>query len=190
MDGVTEKNVSMTQVERLCHDLCPKCGNDLDTGWECNTCGYDAIGDVRRIGVVGSGRETCPPYPNHAKAVSQGADHRVCFACGYATWRISAETGKVLFCEVCNARYEARDFRLERDEAREIAARLLLNRDQSGPRLRHALDLMSQVNQWLGQHDGHVEAVKLGQAMRDVRWVLVGLDGGAVDDETPVNATR
>lgn len=62
--------------------------------------------------------------------------------------------------------------------------------DEGGVRLRHALDLMSQVNQWLGQHDGHVEAVKLGQAMRDVRWVLVGLDGGAVDDETPVNATR
>lgn len=23
-------------------DICPKCGGDLDTGWECNTCGYDA----------------------------------------------------------------------------------------------------------------------------------------------------
>ena len=23
-------------------DVCPDCGNDLDTGWECNTCGYDA----------------------------------------------------------------------------------------------------------------------------------------------------
>jgi len=23
-------------------DTCPKCGGDLDTGWECNTCGHDA----------------------------------------------------------------------------------------------------------------------------------------------------
>lgn len=45
-------------------------------------------------------------------------------------------------------------------------------------RLRQALKTMSDVNQWLGKHDGHVEAVKLGQAMRDVRWVLVGLEGG------------
>ncbi len=54
--------------------------------------------------------------------------------------------------------------------------------DEAMPRLRHALDLMSQVNQWLGQHDGHVQAVTLGQAMRDVRWVLVGLEGGAVEE--------
>lgn len=23
-------------------DICPECGGDLDTGWECNDCGYDA----------------------------------------------------------------------------------------------------------------------------------------------------
>ena len=23
-------------------ELCPKCSGDLDTGWECNSCGYDA----------------------------------------------------------------------------------------------------------------------------------------------------
>ncbi len=23
-------------------DLCPECGGQLDTGWECNACGYDA----------------------------------------------------------------------------------------------------------------------------------------------------
>lgn len=50
-------------------------------------------------------------------------------------------------------------------------------------RLRRALATMSAVNQWLGKHDGHVEAVKLGQAMRDVRWVLVGLEGGQDDGE-------
>lgn len=49
-------------------------------------------------------------------------------------------------------------------------------------RLRRALATMSDVNQWLGKHDGHVEAVKLGQAMRDVRWVLVGLEGRQDED--------
>jgi tRNA(Ile2) C34 agmatinyltransferase TiaS len=23
-------------------DICPECGGALDTGWECNSCGYDA----------------------------------------------------------------------------------------------------------------------------------------------------
>lgn len=23
-------------------DICPECGGDLDTGWECNSCRYDA----------------------------------------------------------------------------------------------------------------------------------------------------
>lgn len=25
-------------------DVCPKCLGELDTGWECTICGYDAIG--------------------------------------------------------------------------------------------------------------------------------------------------
>ena len=32
-------------LRRFCasHDeLCPECGGGLDTGWECNDCGYDA----------------------------------------------------------------------------------------------------------------------------------------------------
>jgi tRNA(Ile2) C34 agmatinyltransferase TiaS len=24
------------------NDVCPECGGALDTGWECNDCGYDA----------------------------------------------------------------------------------------------------------------------------------------------------
>ena len=24
-------------------DRCPECGGELDTGWECNKCGFDAI---------------------------------------------------------------------------------------------------------------------------------------------------
>lgn len=29
-------------------DRCPKCGGDLDTGWECTSCGYDAEPHVVR----------------------------------------------------------------------------------------------------------------------------------------------
>lgn len=31
-------------LRRACakEDLCPECGDELDTGWECNGCGYDA----------------------------------------------------------------------------------------------------------------------------------------------------
>jgi methionyl-tRNA synthetase len=32
-------------VEAL-HDRCPKCGGELDTGWECNDCGHDARPDM------------------------------------------------------------------------------------------------------------------------------------------------
>lgn len=27
---------------RVADDRCPECGGELDTGWECNDCGYDA----------------------------------------------------------------------------------------------------------------------------------------------------
>lgn len=25
------------------NDICPECGGSLDTGWECNACGFDAL---------------------------------------------------------------------------------------------------------------------------------------------------
>lgn len=29
---------------RLAKDnICPECSGELDTGWECNSCGYDAM---------------------------------------------------------------------------------------------------------------------------------------------------
>lgn len=29
-------------------DICPECGGELDTGWECNSCGFDALPLVRK----------------------------------------------------------------------------------------------------------------------------------------------
>lgn len=33
----------------LAEDFCPMCLGELDTGYECNDCGYDAIEDARRF---------------------------------------------------------------------------------------------------------------------------------------------
>jgi tRNA(Ile2) C34 agmatinyltransferase TiaS len=29
-------------------DICPECGGELDTGWECNSCGFDALPLVQK----------------------------------------------------------------------------------------------------------------------------------------------
>ena len=34
-------------------DICPECGGDFDTGWECNDCNFDAIQEVGNIGENG-----------------------------------------------------------------------------------------------------------------------------------------
>lgn len=31
------------------NDVCPECGGELDTGWECNLCGFDALPEQERI---------------------------------------------------------------------------------------------------------------------------------------------
>lgn len=30
-------------ARKVSKDICPKCSGELDTGWECNDCGYDAM---------------------------------------------------------------------------------------------------------------------------------------------------
>ncbi len=39
-----EREAPSTLAEALVsEDYCPKCLGELDTGWECNSCGYDAM---------------------------------------------------------------------------------------------------------------------------------------------------
>ncbi len=33
----------------IADDRCPECGGELDTGWECNDCGFDAYPEAMRI---------------------------------------------------------------------------------------------------------------------------------------------
>lgn len=37
MDDDRFKDVDLVE-----QDVCPQCGGELDTGWECNECGFDA----------------------------------------------------------------------------------------------------------------------------------------------------
>jgi len=30
-------------------EICPECGGCLDTGWECNSCGYDAMNEALNV---------------------------------------------------------------------------------------------------------------------------------------------
>lgn len=42
-DYEKDQTVLKYQLERVANDKCPRCrGGELDTGYECNYCGYDA----------------------------------------------------------------------------------------------------------------------------------------------------
>lgn len=47
---------------KVSKDICPKCDGELDTGWECNDCGFDAIEIA-----TGSLAMTRPPSNSEAK---------------------------------------------------------------------------------------------------------------------------
>ena len=35
----------------IAEDRCPECGGELDTGWECNTCSFDAEPEAQEIDI-------------------------------------------------------------------------------------------------------------------------------------------
>jgi hypothetical protein len=39
-------------------DTCPRCGGELDTGWECNECDYDARWLIEGLGPGGNDDDT------------------------------------------------------------------------------------------------------------------------------------
>lgn len=42
------------ETEKVHQDECPRCHGSLDTGWECNKCGYDAYWIAEIIYGLGS----------------------------------------------------------------------------------------------------------------------------------------
>ena len=42
---MSDERQPITQHERnlVAQDKCPRCRGELDTGWECTACGYDAM---------------------------------------------------------------------------------------------------------------------------------------------------
>ena len=50
------RNLSDAAVKILIdEDHCPMCLGELDTGWECNSCGFDALPIGRTLGVIRDG---------------------------------------------------------------------------------------------------------------------------------------
>ncbi len=43
------------QWRRWCitQDLCPECGGNLDTGWECTRCGFDCMNEYMSMRLQG-----------------------------------------------------------------------------------------------------------------------------------------
>lgn len=41
--------------ELVKQSICPRCLGELDTGWECNSCGHDAIAIAARQGTISKG---------------------------------------------------------------------------------------------------------------------------------------
>lgn len=41
-DGFPIKSPALRSHVIRFGDQCPECGGDIDTGWECNNCGFDA----------------------------------------------------------------------------------------------------------------------------------------------------
>lgn len=71
-------------------DQCPKCGGELDTGWECNSCGFDAMPFIH-----------ISPHPDACEHDFQGwrefedgrGGEQVCTKCGMGAMTYSLRTG-------------------------------------------------------------------------------------------------
>lgn len=51
--GIVIPTSNKEQRELLvAEDACPECGGELDTGMECNDCGFDAMPEAREIDVA------------------------------------------------------------------------------------------------------------------------------------------
>jgi len=50
--GITTPASQLEHREILiCEDVCPECGGELDTGWQCNSCEFDAHPEARKIDI-------------------------------------------------------------------------------------------------------------------------------------------
>lgn len=50
------------QYRSVSKDLCPKCGGELDTGWECNGCGFDTLTIISERQYVEVGPDLFEPF--------------------------------------------------------------------------------------------------------------------------------
>ena len=55
-------------------NICPECGGELDTGWECNACNYDAMQEAQSASNVDILFKIC--YESAMKKEPPCIDHR------------------------------------------------------------------------------------------------------------------
>lgn len=91
-----------------------------------------------------------------------------CNACGYTAWRISAETGKVLFCEVCDTRDQLRDALSQEHRLKAERDALATELAQSQTKAETRLGVLNAVQQ---QRD------RLRQELAQARGQIVALRG-------------
>lgn len=37
------------RINLIAEDICPECRSELDTGWQCNSCGFDAQPEIANV---------------------------------------------------------------------------------------------------------------------------------------------
>lgn len=47
-DNFPVKAKALRRIVATIHERCPECGGFLDTGYECNDCGFDAAPEVKK----------------------------------------------------------------------------------------------------------------------------------------------
>jgi uncharacterized protein (DUF983 family) len=56
VDAIAQKEymANNTPEKRVMRNSCPKCNGDLDTGYECTVCGFDAIDIANKLNKANS----------------------------------------------------------------------------------------------------------------------------------------
>lgn len=83
-----------------------------------------------------------------------------CDQCKYKAWTISAETGEILYCAVCDARSRANDFQTERDDARRHAADVTTERDASRAKITELGDRNIELGERNAKLSSEIEELK------------------------------
>jgi hypothetical protein len=52
MRGMRRNHITRARADRInliAEDICPECRGELDTGWQCNDCGFDCQPEIANV---------------------------------------------------------------------------------------------------------------------------------------------